>query len=323
MMSNMSSLAGGGLEPKFGAEQMPARRDIITGLSRAEARISPKYFYDALGSRLFEAICQLDEYYLTRTEAVILQRQAEDIARVAGQGSTLIDLGAGNCEKAAGLFEMLQPELYVPIDISVDFLERAVAGLRLRYPALAMQPLGMDFSDSLTLPQTVQARSRKLFFYPGSSLGNFSPVEAAQFLARLRAQDGAVLLGLDLAKNAETLQAAYDDALGVTAAFNLNMLRHVNRILESDFDVRGWAHLAFFNAPQSRIEMHLKALEGVTVRWPGGMRYFAKGERIHTENSYKYSESAIRALLAESGFGEVTCWTDAGNNFLMCHARPI
>ncbi len=309
----------------FGSDRRAACAELIEGLSRRPARIAPKYFYDALGSKLFEAICQLDEYYLTRTEAVILAQCAAEIAASVGPGVTLVDLGAGNCEKAARLFRTLQPNYYVPIDISVEFLLRAVEGLRKSYPQIQMHPVGCDFSESLALPATVQNRGKKLFFYPGSSLGNFSPLQAAQFLTRIRVacgeQGGALLLGIDLVKEAEILEAAYDDALGVTAAFNVNALRHINRLLGSDFAVRDWQHKALFNAAQSRVEMHLHARRDVTVTWPGGGRNFAGGEGIHTENSYKYSPTAMLDLLRSNGFGDVRCWSDAENRYLVCHAR--
>jgi dimethylhistidine N-methyltransferase len=325
MSTAMSSLAP--RTEKFGAETLAARRELAAGLGRSQATISPKYFYDALGSKLFEAICQLDEYYLTRTEAEIFAANALDIAQVSGPGTTMIDLGAGNCEKAAGLFTALRPAAYVPVDISVDFLVGAVETLRQKHPHIPMQPVGLDFSTSLVLPDAVQRASKKLFFYPGSSLGNFSPLQAAQFLQRLRsacnAGDGAILLGIDLAKSADTLEAAYDDALGVTAAFNMNVLRHVNRILGSDFASRGWQHVALFNAAQSRIEMHLQARHDLTVAWPGGSRNFAAGERIHTENSYKYTSKAVLDLLTQAGFGDIRCWSDSNENYLVCHAGAI
>jgi len=312
---------------KFGSDRETARFELIDGLSRPKARIAPKYFYDALGSKLFEAICQLDEYYLTRTEAAIFADHAAEIAEVVGPGTTLIDLGAGNCEKAARLFPALQPNHYVPVDISVEFLLRAVEALRKSYPQIPIHPVGFDFSESLALPAMVRERSKKLFFYPGSSLGNFSPVQAAQFLTRIRAacgeRGGALLLGIDLVKPVEVLEAAYDDALGVTAAFNLNALRHINRLLGSDFSVRDWQHKAVFNAAQSRMEMHLHARRDVTVTWPGGAREFSAGEGIHTENSYKYSRRAILDLLQRNGFGETSCWSDAESGYLVCHARTI
>ncbi|MGZ3160028.1 MAG: L-histidine N(alpha)-methyltransferase, partial [Burkholderiaceae bacterium] len=269
--------------------------ELSAGLLAPHAFTSPKYLYDALGSKLFEAICELPEYYPTRTEASIFDGYAADIAESVGRGSTMIDLGAGNCAKAARLFPALQPKQYVPIDISVDFLRDAVSQLRQRFPHIVMTGVGMDFSSTLHLPDSVHDENR-LFFYPGSSIGNFTPVQALAFLRRLRAAcesgdepDGGILIGVDLIKDKAILDAAYDDALGVTAAFNLNLLRHLNTLLDADFDVRQWQHRAFFNAQQNRIEMHLEAKCPLVVSWTGAQRQFEKGESIHTENSYKYT----------------------------------
>lgn len=309
---------------EFGAGQDVAQAELSLGLLQHQARISPKYFYDALGSELFESICLLDEYYLTRTEAEIFAANAPAIARIAGQNGTLIDLGAGNCAKAESLFAVLQPEHYIAVDISADFVIKAVAKLQPDYPAIAMQAVATDFAESLALPPELRRLTRKLFFYPGSSIGNFTTLQAAQFLKRIRSvcgDDGGLLIGVDLIKDANLLEAAYDDALGVTGAFNLNILRHVNRLLLSDFDVRGWRHVALFNAEQSRVEMHLEAKAACRVTWPGGERSFAASERIHTENSYKYSQASFVDLLQRSGFGDVTCWTDQAETFLVCHAR--
>jgi dimethylhistidine N-methyltransferase len=310
---------------QFGAARESARAEIAAGLRMQPARLSPKYFYNALGSKLFEAICLLDEYYLTRAEAGIFARFGGQIAAAAGQGVTLIDLGAGNCAKAAALFEVLRPQQYVPVDISVTFLQAAVAKLRMAHRDVPMLPVGLDFAESLRLPSEVRG-SRRLFFYPGSSIGNFTPLQAAQFLTRVRGEagaDGGLLIGVDLVKDAGVLEAAYDDALGVTAAFNLNALPHANELLGSDFDVRDWRHVAFYNAEQNRIEMHLEAKRELVASWPGGARRFAAGERIHTENSYKYSKRGFVELLESCGFGEVTCFTDAHEKFLVCHARAL
>jgi dimethylhistidine N-methyltransferase len=308
---------------EFSAGIDEARSELIAGLEQKPARLAPKYFYNGLGSKLFEAICQLDEYYLTRVEAGIFDDFGAEIGAAAGIGTTLIDLGAGNCAKAARLFGVLRPQQYVPVDISLAFLRDALAGLRREHPGIAMQPVGLDFAESFALPATVMRR-RRLFFYPGSSLGNFSPLQASQFLGRVHGAagaDGAILIGIDLVKDAAVLEAAYDDALGVTAAFNLNALRHVNQLLAADFDPRGWRHVAVFNAEQSRVEMHLQARHAVTVRWPGGARRFAADERIHTENSYKYTRKSFLELLETSGFGDAVCWTDADAQFLVCYAR--
>ena len=301
------------------------RQELSAGLLATDAAISPKFFYDALGSKLFEAICELPEYYPTRIEAAIVQRHGAEIARAIGPGTTLIDLGAGNCAKAASLFALLHPAQYVAVDISHDFLRDAIERLRQRFPHIEMTGLGLDFSQRLELPGVVRP-ARRLFFYPGSSIGNFTPDEACDFLRRARAQcdyDGGLLIGIDLVKDAAILDAAYDDELGVTAAFNLNMLRHVNRLLAADFNVPQWRHRGFFNALENRIEMHLEAREALTVTWPGGSRRFTRGERIHTENSYKYRPQAIAGLLEQSGFGMVKMWTDPQQWFALVYARAL
>ena len=296
------------------------RDELIAGLRAPQATTSPKYLYDALGSKLFEAICELPEYYLTRTEAAIFASHAAEIAASAGAGATLIDLGAGNCAKAARLFPLLAPAQYVPIDISADFLSEAVARLRQQFPHIAMLALGMDFSSTLALPAAV-GKQRRLFFYPGSSIGNFHPDEALAFLRRLREADGDLLIGVDLVKDKAVLDAAYDDALGVTASFNLNLLNHLNRLLDADFRLREWRHRGFFNPRLNRIEMHLEARHEVTVRWRGGERRFGEGERIHTENSYKYTPDTFAGLLREAGYRLARSWTDERGWFMVCHAE--
>jgi dimethylhistidine N-methyltransferase len=303
------------------------RAELSAGLLQQNAQTSPKYLYDALGSKLFEAICELPEYYPTRTEAAIFDVHLSDMARSVGRGSTLIDLGAGNCAKAARLFPALRPAQYVAIDISADFLRNAVEQLRQRFPQVAMMELGLDFSTTLELPERVR-REQRLFFYPGSSIGNFTPVQALEFLRRVRGEcqvhgqtDGGLLIGVDLVKDKQILDAAYDDALGVTASFNLNLLLHLNRVLGADFIVRDWQHCSFFDAEHSRIEMHLRARHALTVTWPDGERRFAQGESIHTENSYKYTQQGFLGLLAKAGFGNPHVWTDPDNWFMVCHAH--
>jgi dimethylhistidine N-methyltransferase len=301
------------------------RDEIVAGLAAPEASVSPKYFYDALGSRLFEAICELPEYYPTRTEAAIFERDGADMAQHIGSSMTLIDLGAGNCAKAARLFPLLHPAQYVAIDISYDFLRESLDRLQLYFPHIEMTGLGLDFSSRLDLPGTVRGEQR-LFFYPGSSIGNFDPQQALAFLHRLRdncGADGGLLIGVDLIKDAATLDAAYDDALGVTAAFNLNLLRHLNRLIGADFNVRKWRHRGYFNHAKSRIEMHLEAREALTVTWPEGERRFARGEGICTEHSYKYTREGFADLLEEGGFGVTHSWTDPAQWFAVVHARAL
>lgn len=299
--------------------------ELDAGLRAGEPFISPKFLYDALGSRLFEAICELPEYYPSRTEASIFALYGQEMARAIGPGATLIDLGAGNCAKAARLFPLLHPAQYVAIDISADFLRESIERLQQRFSHIEMTGLGLDFSNALELPGSVR-QERRLFFYPGSSIGNFAPDEARAFLRRARAQcdnDGGLLIGIDLVKDSATLDAAYDDELGVTAAFNLNLLRHVNRLAGADFDVRQWRHRGRYNAAEGRIEMHLEACEALTVHWHGGSRAFAAGASIHTENSYKYPQQAAVGLLEQSGFQANKVWTDPAGWFAVIHARAI
>ncbi len=304
---------------------MPSTTDDITrGLRQQPPSISPKYFYDQHGSRLFEEITRLPEYYPTRTEAALMQRHAADIARAVGTGRTVVELGAGNCQKARVLCRLVQPACFVGVDISADFLKAAVQGLREDFPGLDARALGGDMTQGVQLPADIP-RAGRLVFYPGSSIGNFDPPHALDLLAYMRElvdDDGGLLIGIDLPKDVAVLEAAYDDAAGVTAAFNRNVLTHVNRLIGSDFDVAQWQHRAFFNHGESRIEMHLEALADTQVGWPGGGRRFDRGERIHTENSYKYPLPVFTAMLARAGFTQAQAWTDERGWFAVVHARP-
>lgn len=317
-------------------EDMSAvRAELAAGLMAPSARLAPKYFYDALGSRLFDAITELDEYYPTRTEAAIYDTQAQAMAGQVPPGAVWFDLGAGSCVKAASLFEVMRPGAYVPIDISVDYLRGAVAALQERHPGLPMLGLGLDFSSALELPAEADAwlgghdlqAAPRCVFYPGSSIGNFTPDEALRLLGQARAlcagggAGSGLLIGVDRAKPREVLEPAYDDALGVTAAFNRNLLRHVNRLLGSDFAPARWRHVALYNELRSRIEMHLQSDGEQTVQWPGGQRHFVDGERMHTENSYKWTPGAFEALLRDAGFGDTTHWSDERGWFSVFWAR--
>lgn len=306
--------------------------EAADGLRAAAAAVAPKFLYDALGSRLFEAITELDEYYPTRTEAAILAGQVSAVADAAlscsGPRPVLVDLGAGNCVKAARLFPSLGPRRYVAVDISVDYLREALEGLQREHPALDLVGVGQDFSARLELPpEAVPAGAGILVFYPGSSIGNFAPDQALRLLRQMRSlatrsgSGGGLVIGADLVKDADTLEAAYDDALGVTAAFNLNLLRRLNVLLGADFGLRQWRHVALFDTRHSRIEMHLEARQALTVRWPGGERHFPAGERIHTENSYKWRPEAFESLLREAGFSGVRRFTDERGWFGVFVAR--
>jgi dimethylhistidine N-methyltransferase len=289
--------------------------EAAAGLLAAQARVSPKFFYDPLGSRLFDAITELQEYYPTRTEAEIFTVHGEAIADAVlgatGAAPVMVDLGAGNCAKAARLFGRLAPRRYVAVDISVEFLRDSLQCLQREHPAMQMVGVGLDFSARLQLPERL-VDGPGLVFYPGSSIGNFSPGEALRLLrdARATAAGGALLIGVDLVKPLATLEAAYDDELGVTAAFNLNLLSHLNRLLGADFRVRDWQHVAHFDTAHSRIQMHLQARFAVTVGWTGGRREFSAGERIHTENSAKWMPADFEVLLRKAGFGSVRHWSD-------------
>lgn len=308
-------------------EDAPAAKDeAAAGLLAPAATISPKFFYDQLGSTLFDAITALDEYYPTRTEAAIFDTHAAAMAQVVhrriGVGATLVDLGAGNCAKAARLFGVLQPANYVAVDISVDFLRESLTRLQREHPQIAMTGVGLDFSSRLVLPPGL-VEGAAVVFYPGSSIGNFNPDQALALLRQTQvlSQGGALLIGVDLIKPAPLLEAAYDDALGVTAAFDLNALRHLNRLIGTDFDVREWRHVARFNCAESRIEMHLQARHALTVSWPGGERRFAADEGIHTESSYKWQPADFEALLRDAGFKQVQGWTDPKDWFAVMLAE--
>lgn len=321
--SSITNISPNGFLQIYRQDPDAVRSELSEGLLAPQPYTSAKYLYDALGSKLFEAICELPEYYPTRTEAAIFAEHRQDIADSAGRGTTLIDLGAGNCAKAAALFPALQPSQYVPVDISVDFLRDAVEHLRHRFPQIRMTAIGMDFSSMPELPDAVR-RERRLFFYPGSSIGNFTPEQAVALLSKMREacrDDGGLLIGIDLVKDKRILDAAYDDALGVTASFNLNLLLHLNKLLDADFDVRDWRHRGFFNEEKSRVEMHLEAGRDLAVSWRGGQRRFRKEERIHTENSYKYTKQAFLQLLERAGFSRLRTWTDAREWFMVCHAH--
>ncbi len=301
-------------------DQGATREELQRGLAAAQPFIAPKFLYDALGSRLFEAITELPEYYPTRTEAAIFGSHGEAIAAqinaaIGGVGS-LIDLGAAGCAKALRLIPLLRPASYVAVDISVDFLRAGLAQVQREHPQLPITGVGLDFSAELHLPAEF-VQDRPVFFYAGSSIGNFTPAQAEQFLAGVhrQARGGGLLIGVDLVKANELLVPAYDDALGVTAAFNLNMLLHLNRLIGADFAVRDWRHVALFDTEQSRIEMHLEARRELSVRWDGGERHFAAGQRLHTENSYKYRVDTFDALLHRAGFTTTANWTDPNRWF--------
>ncbi len=295
---------------------------LIQGLRNSPATIEPKYFYDELGCTLYAAICQLDEYYPTRTERAIFQAYRSEISMAIGKGGTFVDLGAGDCCKAQGWLPFIGPQRYLAVDIAGPSLEIALANMAPDFPETEMVGLVTDFSQSLDIPEEL-LNGRVTLFYPGSSIGNFSPMSATRFLREIRryTHDGGLLIGVDAKKDKARLDAAYADALGVTAAFNLNALRHINRVIGSDFDESRWRHVGAYNATLGRIEMHLESAVEQTVTIDGQPRRFQTGERIHSESSYKYSRSEFEAMLREAGFSEITVWTDAESAFWVFYAR--
>jgi len=305
------------VSPEFSRE---FASDVLQGLTKRPAAIPPKYFYDARGSQLFDAITQLPEYYQTRTEIAILQDNADEIAHHVGTGNLLIEPGGGSCAKVHILLKGLKPVAYVPMDISSQHLRLATAELAAAFPWLEIHATCTDFTQSMALPPAALEKTEgtKVAFFPGSSIGNFDPAGAVEFLAsiaQLVKSRGYLLIGVDLKKDKSTLLAAYNDAAGITAQFNLNLLQRIKRELDADFDLSGWCHKAIYNEQAGRIEMHLISLRKQMIRIGESKFEFASGETIHTENSYKYSTQEFIKLAQDAGFESVALWVDAASLF--------
>ncbi len=288
---------------------------VISGLSKPQKTLECKYLYDEKGSELFDAICDLPEYYPTRTEISIFEERLAEISEVLGEGCEIIELGSGAGRKTRMLLDALNaPSLYVPVDISEDFVLEVADGLRASYPNLKVSPSIADFMAGFEVP--VKAASRTLFF-PGSTIGNLTPEVAEVFLRQLKENTQAdyFLIGVDLKKKKETLEAAYDDAAGVTAAFNLNLLHRANKELNATFKVEQFRHRALYNENEGRVEMHLVSLKQQTVSVDARVFEFAEEETIHTENSYKYSVDEFSALVEKANWYIKTCWTDCEDKF--------
>jgi dimethylhistidine N-methyltransferase len=287
--------------------------DVIAGLSAKPKRLPPKYFYDLAGSSLFDRITGLPEYYPTRSELALLEAHAPEMASLLPPRAALLEFGAGSSRKARILLAAAaNVEVYVPIDISGDFLRQDAARLRRDFPHLAIHPVVADFTI-LTAPPGEVAQLPRAGFFPGSTIGNFEPHEAAAFLRRagsILGPDSVLIVGVDLAKAPDILYRAYNDAEGITAKFNLNLLARINRELGANFNLAAFEHHAFYNVDKSRIEMHLASTKRQKVRIGDVTIDFRAGETIHTENSYKYSIDSFRALAHGSGWSPVTAWTD-------------
>jgi dimethylhistidine N-methyltransferase len=291
--------------------------DVIGNLSQHPKRLSPKYFYDAAGSELFEQITVLPEYYPTRTELGILRDRGREIAADIPDGAALVEFGAGATTKVRLLLEHCEFSAYVPVDISGEFLSAQADGLRKDFPALDVHPVAADFTTPFALPPAIADMS-KVGFFPGSTLGNFEPHEASSFLrtAREILGDGAqMIIGVDLEKDERVLYDAYNDSAGVTARFNLNVLVRINRELGGNFDLSGFIHRSIYNRDRHRIEMHLISRKAQNVRILGNNFSFRPGESIHTENSYKYSLERFTALARGSGWSVRKSWTDKARMF--------
>lgn len=288
--------------------------DVLAGLLRQQKTLPCKYLYDEYGSYLFDRICELDEYYPTRTEMLIMRQHIDEIAAYIGMHALLVEYGSGSSLKTRLLLDSV-PALsgYIPIDISEAHLLQTAAQLEERYDTLPITPLCADYTHDITLPESVSNAARVVAFFPGSTIGNFDPEDARDMLkgiARVCGPDGGLLIGVDLIKEITMLEAAYNDSKGVTAAFNLNLLRRINRELEGTFQLDQFAHMAIYNTTHRRIEMHLVSLTDQVVKVGGHTIFFRQHEIIHTENSYKYSIDDFATLARSAGFEVEHVWTD-------------
>ena len=305
------------------SQKQQFRADVLRGLHQPVKELPCKYFYDETGSRLFEAICDLEEYYLTRTELEIMRRHAAEMARLLGPDCLLVELGSGSSLKTRLLLdELSRPAGYVPVDVSREQLLRSAQRLAANYPGLEVLPLCADFTSELHLPTPSRRPARRVVYFPGSTLGNFGPPEAAELLSRiaeLSGQGGALLLGIDLQKDVGILEAAYNDRRGVTAAFNLNLLTRINRELGADFALDAFRHQAFYNRRLGCIEMHLISLRPQQVHLGDETIRFVEGESIRTERSYKYNGEEFRAWVRRCGLGVEKVWVDDQDYFAVLY----
>jgi dimethylhistidine N-methyltransferase len=308
--------------PEQSLEISEFEADILDGLRSIPKSVPAKYFYDAAGSRLFERITELPEYYPTRCEMHILRRQTGEIAKLIPEGAALVEFGSGSSKKARILLGGAAPKLaaYVPVDICGEMIEQEAAELRPDFPRLKVLPVTADICKPFALPEEAKVAPARVGFFPGSTIGNFEPHEAAGFLqnaANILGRGAILLVGADLIKSVEVLNAAYNDAEGVTAQFNLNLLARINRELGGTFRLDSFEHHAFYNRERHRIEMHLASLKRQRVKIAGEAIDFRAGETIHTENSYKYSVESLAALARGVGWLPLMAWTDSQRYFSM------
>jgi dimethylhistidine N-methyltransferase len=301
-------------------DSQQSKNEILRGLFKPQKEISPKYLYDSQGSALFEQICSVEEYYPTRTEISILQKFGSEISRYLGENCLLIEFGAGSSLKTRILLKSLNhPHTYVPIDISKEFLLESAGQLQREFPGIPIFPIPADYTHPVLIPtELLQQSGQKVAFFPGSTFGNFDLEDAVSFLkntARIVGKDGLLLLGIDLIKDKTTLEKAYNDSLGITAAFNLNILSRMNRELQANFDLRSFFHRAHFNTVKKRIEMHIVSLKNQLVTIAGEMIAFREGESIHTESSYKFSPREFENFIETVGFSKLKLWTDPEEMF--------
>ena len=298
--------------------------EVMTGLAQTPKQISPKYFYDQNGSALFDAITSLDEYYLLRVEKDIFMKHRAAICEVIGKGVTLIEPGAGSCEKIKWLLPELAPAMYVPMDISSDHLQASVSLLGEQYADLKVTSQVCDHTQGIELGVELDDAPR-VFFYPGSSVGNFEPDAAEDFLRNIRTQiksTGGLLIGVDTKKDTDILNAAYNDKAGVTARFNINVLNNLNELLGGDINSDKFEHHAFYNERLGRIEMHLRCTQHHSVRLAGQWVEFTEGELVHTENSYKYHPNEFISLAERAGFAFRKLWQDERGWFMLLYFEP-
>ncbi|MCC9644412.1 L-histidine N(alpha)-methyltransferase [Rhodopirellula sp. JC740] len=297
------------------------RREFL----QPQPSLPSKYFYDQTGSELFDAICELDEYYPTRTEASIMQDNIDEMVDAIGTAGRLIEYGSGSSLKTRLLLDNMYPEVaYVPVDISGDYLQQVADQLRGDFPDRRIDPIAADFTRPFQLPKQQHAQSRDVVYFPGSTIGNFRPAAASSLLSQMRNQvgrGGGLLIGFDLQKAPAVLEAAYDDRRGVTALFNLNLLRHLNRVAGANFQMEQYRHVAFYNDINHRIEMHLESTREQRVQLAGCSRTIRKGERILTEYSHKYSMDGFTRMAADSGWRRESVWTDPNEYFAVAMFR--